>query len=137
MDIEIYDIDLTGLTALTAVRTLKIRGGIYATCNPNPALSAIGATLTNLSLQWQLYVNLPDIANLCPSLEVLTLVECRFLPLTPDIQLDPQLLHFKHLISIYINQTHGDEMNEYVSHYSSLKTIRLIETDILTNAFVR
>jgi hypothetical protein len=52
-DIQVYafEVDLSGLAALTTLRTVKISSGHYVTCNLNAALTDIGPRLTNLTLR--------------------------------------------------------------------------------------
>jgi hypothetical protein len=131
-------VDLSGLTTLTALSTLRVSVGDHATSNLNSVLTAIGPRLTDLTLNLSTHVNLQDIAMLCPSLKILCLLMCSFLPLNPDAPLDPQLPHFRNLISLHIIKRNGDETNyNYIRHYVSLKTIRLYWINIFTVEFMR
>jgi hypothetical protein len=104
LDIHLYrtPLDLPGLTTLTTLHTMRISGGHYVMCNPNAFLTGIGFRLTDLTLRSMESVNLQDIITLCPLLASLSLSNCNLLPLDPNTPLDPQLPHFRNLISLYI-----------------------------------
>jgi hypothetical protein len=118
LDIISSTVDLSGLTALTALRSLYVSFTDYATSNLNAVLTGIVPRLISLTLCDISNVNLQDIVSLCPSLQTLALCSCSYSPLNAETPLDPQLPHFKNLISLNINNIPGDEMNyNYIRHY--------------------
>ncbi|PNF28291.1 hypothetical protein B7P43_G05442, partial [Cryptotermes secundus] len=138
LDICLFTEDLSGLAALTRLHTLRLTEGDYAKCNLNAVLTDIGHRLTDLTLYRIKHVNLQDIVTLCPSLSSLTLSLCTLLSLDPDIQLDPQLPHFRNLTSLHIvNIRYHKKSCGYIRHYVSLKTIRLDLINIFTVEFMR
>jgi hypothetical protein len=131
-------VDLSGLTPLTTLRTVRISTGYYDACNLNAALTGIGPRLTDLTLRSVKRVNLRDIVTLCPLLASLSLLECTLLPLDPNTPFDPQLPHFRNVISLHIiNYGIEDTNYNYIRHYVSLKKIRLTEIYIFAVEFMR
>ncbi|PNF34998.1 hypothetical protein B7P43_G12130 [Cryptotermes secundus] len=127
-NLDIYEIpaDLSGLAALTTLRTVRLTRGHYARKNLKAVLTGIGSRLTDLNLILFMDVNLQGIVTLCPSLASLSMLKCRLLPLDPDTQLDPQLPHFRNLTSLSLVCIHDRGRScSYIQHYISLKTIRL------------
>jgi hypothetical protein len=100
--------NLSRLTALTELRALEISHGDYVTSNLNAVLTGIGPNLIQLKLDSIKNVNLRDIVTFCPSLNILVLFQCRYLPLKANAPLDPQLLHFRNLISLKIVRAYDD-----------------------------
>jgi hypothetical protein len=131
-------VDLSSLAALIALRTLNITNVDYAIYNLNAVLTSIGPRLTRVSLNWIENVNLQDIVTLCPSLKSITFRKCSILPLKTDAPLDPQLPHFKNLISLSIIDVRGGEtMVNALRYYVSLKRIHLHDIRIFTDGFMR
>jgi hypothetical protein len=138
LDITTFQVDLSALAALTALRTLQIFGADYAENNHNVVLTRIGPRLTDLTLNHIGHVNLQDIVMLCPSLENLTLSGGSVLPLNAGTPLNPQLPHFRNLISLRLIWCSTDETNyNYIRHYVSLKTVRFHPVNIFTAEFMR
>jgi hypothetical protein len=134
----IFQVDLSGLAALTALRTLLIVGADYAESNLKAVLTRIGPRLTDLTLNQIRRVNLQDIVMLCPSLENLSLSGGSVLPLNARTILDPQLPHFRNLISLQlrwcsINAT----FYNYIRHYVSLKRVLFYHIQFFTLEFMR
>ncbi|PNF41062.1 hypothetical protein B7P43_G07664 [Cryptotermes secundus] len=127
-NLDIYKIpeDLSGLAALTTLRTLRLTRGHYARNNLRAVLTGIGPRLIDLNLILFKDVNFQDIVTLCPSLASLSMFKCTLLPLDPDTQLDPQLPHFRNLTSLRLICIYDRGRScSYIQHYVSLKTIRL------------
>jgi hypothetical protein len=140
LDIIVYGtpLDLSGLAALTTLRTVRFSHGNYVTRNMNAVLTGIGPRLTDLTLESVKNVNLQDIVTLCPLLASLSLLECKLLPLEPNTALDPQLPHFRNLISLYIiNDDQDETIYNYIRHYIGLKKIRLEGIHIFNVEFMR
>jgi hypothetical protein len=138
LDIDTTTGDMSALAALTTLRTVEIIWVDYAVYNLNAVLTGIGPRLSDLTLTWVTRVNLQDIVTLCPSLESLSLLECKLLPLNPDTQLNPQLPHFRNLTFLHIINIDEDEtIYSYIRHYVSLKRIRLEAIHIFTAEFMR
>jgi hypothetical protein len=140
LDIQVHSthLDLSGLATLTTLRTVRISGEHYVTHNLNAVLTGIGPRLTDLTLKDIDSVNLQDIVTLCPLLASLSLLSCELLTLDPNTQLDPQLPHFRKLISLHILNLDDDETNySLIRHYVSLKKIHLCLTCIFTVEFMR
>jgi Leucine-rich repeat (LRR) protein len=117
-------VDLSGLAVLTTLRTVIISNGHYVRNNLNAALSGIGPRLTNLTLRYIDSVNLQDIVTLCQLLASLSLVWCTWLPSDTNTPIDPQLPHFRNLISLRITNCDEEETTyNYIRHYVSLKKI--------------
>jgi hypothetical protein len=132
------DVDLSGLTAWTELRSLEITYGVYSAFNLNAILTGIGHNLTELVLKMVDYVNLPDIVTLCKSLEKLTLLMCSFLPLNADTPLNPQLPHFQNLISLQVYNSCRDPLDfRYIRYYVSLQKITLEWVEIFSVEFMR
>jgi hypothetical protein len=130
--------DLSGLAALTTLHTVRISYGDYVTRNMNAVLTGIGPRLTDLTLNYIKNVNLHDIVTVCPLLASLSLFDCKFLPSDPNTSLDPQLPHFRNLISLHITNIDQDEtIYNYIRHYSGLKKIRLEAIHIFNVEFMR
>jgi hypothetical protein len=131
LDITTIIGDLSSLAVLTSLRTVRISRTDYVTSNVNAVLTGVGRRLTELALTWVTRVNLQDIVTLCPSLKILAVRRSFYLPLNVDAPLDPQLPHFRNLISLSINMSRRDEMNyNYIRYYVNLKRIRLLSTSI-------
>jgi hypothetical protein len=129
--------DMTSVRALTALRSLQITNGDYGMYNLNTVLQDIGHRLTELRLKNTVNVNINDMVTLCSGLECLVLEICRFLPLRAYEPLDPQLPHFKSLISLTITKRPDDNTDfRYLRHYVNLKTIECRGVYIFTHDFV-
>jgi hypothetical protein len=131
--------DLSGITAWTELRNLKITDCNCDVIDLNTILTGIGHNLTELKLQWVTDVNLQDIITLCKSLKILSLIDCLILPLDAGTPLDPQLPHFRNLISLQIQlkSTYlvpGDF--NYIQYYLSLERIMLYGFDLFTGEFM-
>jgi hypothetical protein len=87
--LSLPDIDLSGVTAWTELRTLEISYGDCPTFNLNAILTGVGHKLTELTLAMVTSLNLQDIVTLCKSLKSLSLVRCFISPLNADIPLNP------------------------------------------------
>jgi hypothetical protein len=140
LDIQVLGtgVDLSGLAAVTTLRTVKISSEFNARHNLNAVLTGIGPRLTDLNLLFFDSVNLQNIVTLCPLLASLTLSCCKLLPLDPNTPLDPQLPHFRNLISLHISHINNDVTNyNYIRHYVSLKKIGMRVINIFTVEFMR
>jgi hypothetical protein len=138
-NLELYqaDLDLSGLTALTQIRSLTILFGDYLMYNINAVLTGIGPQLTELKMKLISSVNLHDIIVLCPALEMLELSFCLYLPRNPDTPFNPQLQHFKNLTSLRIGRIYGDEIDyRYIQYYINLEIIHLFGYDIFNVEFI-
>jgi hypothetical protein len=129
--------NLSSLTALTELRRLEVSHGDYVTSNLNAVLTGIGPNLIQLILESIKDVNLRDIVTLCPSLNILVLFYCRYLPLKVNAPLDPQLLHLRNLTSLKIVRTCEDELDcSFIRHYVSLEKIDLNSVDFFNIEFM-
>jgi hypothetical protein len=140
LDIDKYrfDEDLSSLAALTSLCTLHIEWVNYARCNFKAVLTSIGPRLTQLSLCYIENLNHQDIVTLCPSLESLALYRGSCLPLNTDATLDPQLQHFRNLISLsIICVIRGETILNSIRYYVSLKRISFNGVNIFTVEFIR
>jgi hypothetical protein len=118
--------DLLHLSLLTALRSLTISNGHYGSSHLNAVLWDIGYRLTSLSLNNIRAVNLEDIVIMCPSLENLILWKCLFLTEIPNTRFDPDLPHFRSVITLEIKERFTDQIGyKYVQYYRRLKTISL------------
>jgi hypothetical protein len=131
------DIDLSGVTAWNNLRSLEISLGDCANIQLNAVLTGVGRKLTDLKLVMICDIDVQNIITLCPSLRNLTLLMCLTLPPNADTPLNPQLLHFKNLISLQIQKHYRDETDySYIQHYVNLEKIDLSWMDIFTDEFM-
>jgi hypothetical protein len=136
--VSLGDIDLSAVSAWTELRTLDIINGDCPTFNLNAILTGVGHNLTELTLAYVRNLNLQDMITLCTSLESLSLNRCSILPLNPDTPLNPQLPHFRNLISLRIERAYPEEADfSFIRYYVSLEKIHLNGIDIFTEEFMR
>jgi hypothetical protein len=132
------DVDLSGLTAWTELRNLNISFGDCPTINLNAILTGIGDKLTELTLKVCTRLNILDIITLCKSLKSLSLNSCLISPLNVDTPLNPQLPHFRRLISLEIQNSLQDQIDlSFIRYYVNLETIVLLGFDIFTEEFMK
>ncbi|XP_023712936.1 uncharacterized protein LOC111867373 [Cryptotermes secundus] len=138
--LDLYSIpdDLSPLRVLTALDSLQISNAHYGTCNLTNVLRGIGHRLRYLRLYKVRYANLQDIVTLCPCLEILTLWECIFSPLNQNTRIDPQLPHFRSVITLKIRKKFRGQISyNYLLYYVRLKTIILDGVNIFTMDVMR
>jgi hypothetical protein len=117
-------VDLSGLTAFNALRSLRIHDLHYANSNLKAVLQGVGHRLTDLKLFHLEGLVLQDIITLCPSLAHLCLTYCSLLNLNSNTQFDPQLPHFRNLITLEVGHYKGTpNVWRFIRYYVSLKTI--------------
>jgi hypothetical protein len=117
-------VDLSGLTAFNALSALRIHDLHYGNSNLKAVLQGAGHRLTELKLHCFDGLVLQDIITLCPSLAHLSLVWCEFLNLNSDTQFDPQLPHFRNLITLEVGCfKRTSNVCRFIPYYVSLKTI--------------
>jgi hypothetical protein len=132
------DIDLSAVTAWTELRTLEIVYGYCPTFNMNAILTGVGHNLTDMTLVMVSGLNLQDIITLCKSLKSLSLSRCSILPLNANTPLNPQLPHFRNLVSLLIDTAHEEEADfSFIRYYVSLEEIYLDGVNIFTEEFMR
>jgi hypothetical protein len=138
LNIKYCRTDLSGLKALTTLRTLQISSGDWANFKLRSALIGIGPRLKDLDLDRMERVNIQHIITLCPSLVSLSLRSCNLLPLDPNTQVDPQLPHFRSLTYLKLHETlERSSSSIYLQHYVSLKTVILDRGNIFTVSFMK
>jgi hypothetical protein len=121
-------VNLSGLTAFNALSALTIEGLHYGNSDLKAVLQGAGHRLTELKLYHLEGLVLQDIITLCPSLAHLSLTYCEFLNLNLNTQLDPQLPHFRNLITLEVGHLEGTpNIWRFIRYYLSLKTIHFID----------
>jgi hypothetical protein len=132
------NVDLSGLTAWTDLHNLEILLGDCPQMNLNAVLTGIGHKLTDLTLKRVTRLNLLNIITLCKSLRHLHLHSCIFLPLNADTPINPQLPHFRILLSLKIEKSVQDDTDfSFIRYYVNLERIELRWIQIFTEEFMR
>jgi hypothetical protein len=131
-------VDLSGLSAFSALRALDIHDLDYGSSNFRAVLQGVGHRLTKLNLSHSKGVVLHDIITLCPSLANLSLVSCSFLSLNSNTPIDPRLPHFRNLCYLGIRYPYRcQEIPRWFCYYVNLKTIDIECKRFFSVEFVR
>jgi hypothetical protein len=129
--------DVSNLTALNCLKSLKVLKGNYETSNLQVILNGTGHRLNELCLLRVDNVNISHIIMQCSGLNKLGIEQCTFVPVDQNTVFHPQNPHFRSVIELVIMQRNENEIcKQNFQYYVNLESFACSGDEILNDDLV-